>query len=203
MAKKGYYSLPELNYKYSGLEPFMSLEQLSLHHQKHHQAYVDGANALIDKLSQFKRGEADLDARSVARELSFHISGHRLHSLFWENLAPSTKAIDAPKKELASAIRKSFGKFEKFKSLFAKTAVSCEGSGWAALVYEKEADRLYITQIEKHNLNLIPETGILLVLDVWEHAYYLDCKNDRAKYIENFWKIVNWDEVLKRFNKLS
>ena len=105
--------------------------------------------------------------------------------------------------ELAKAIDGEFGKFERFKKEFTQTATSVEGSGWAIVTYCEKTQRPLILQVEKHNVNIIPGFAILLVLDVWEHAYYLDYKNDRAKFVESFWNIVNWDMVNKRFDLLK
>jgi len=194
-----YYLLPKLQYDYKALAPYISEEQLTLHHTKHHNAYVTGANALLQKFDAARKDNADLDMKAALREFSFHVGGFRLHNLFWENLAPAGNGGGgAPKSELAKALDAEFGKFDRFKKEFTQTATSVEGSGWAALSYCRTTDRPLIMQIEKHNFNVIPGFAILMVLDVWEHAYYLDYKNDRAKFVEAFWNIVNWDEVNKR-----
>jgi Fe-Mn family superoxide dismutase len=194
-----FYSLPKLPYDYKALAPNISEEQLTLHHTKHHNAYVTGANALLQKFDAARKDGADLDMKAALRELSFHVGGFRLHNLFFGNLAPAGKGGGgAPKGELATALDAEFGKFDRFKKEFTQAATSVEGSGWAALSYCRTTGRPIIMQIEKHNVNVIPGFVILMVLDVWEHAYYLDYKNDRAKFVEAFWNIVNWDEVNKR-----
>jgi Fe-Mn family superoxide dismutase len=194
-----FYSLPKLPYDYKALAPAMSEEQLTLHHTKHHNAYVTGANALLQKFDAARKENADLDMKAALKELSFHVGGFRLHNLFWGNLAPAGKGGGGiPKGELAQALDAEFGKFDRFKKEFTQAAASVEGSGWAALSYCRMTGRPIILQIEKHNVNVVPGFTILMVLDVWEHAYYLDYKNDRPKFIEAFWSIVNWDEVNKR-----
>ena len=194
-----FYSLPKLPYDYKALAPNISEEQLTLHHTKHHNAYVTGANALLQKFDAARKDGADPDMKAALRELSFHVGGFRLHNLFFGNLAPAGKGGGgAPKGELAKALDAEFGKFDRFKKEFTQAATSVEGSGWAALSYCRTTGRPIIMQIEKHNVNVIPGFVILMVLDVWEHAYYLDYKNDRAKFVEAFWNIVNWDEVNKR-----
>ncbi len=198
----GKYELPKLNYDYGDLVPHISEQQLTLHHQKHHQAYVNGANAIFDKLEKARTEGTDLDTKATLKELSFHIGGHVLHSLFWVNMAPAGKG-GKMSSELTSAINGEFGSFERFKKEFTQAAVSAEGSGWAALTYCNKTKRPLIMQIEKHNANVYPNSKLLFVLDVWEHTYYLDYKNDRAKFVENFWNIVNWDEVSKRFKELN
>ncbi len=194
------YTLPKLPYGYKALAPYISEEQLTLHYQKHHQAYVTGANAIFEKLDKARKDNADLDMKATIKELSFHIGGYRLHNLFWGNLAPAGKdGGGEPKGELSKAIDAEFGTFTRFKKEFTQAATSVEGSGWATLAYCMETNRLIIVQVEKHNVNIVPGFRILMVLDVWEHAYYLDYKNDRARFIDSFWNIANWDEVNARF----
>jgi len=199
-----FYTLPKLPYDYAALKPYISEEQLTLHHQKHHQAYVNGANAIYEKFDKMRKDNADFDVKATLKELSFHIGGFKLHNLFWENLAPAGKGGGgAPKGALGDAIAGEFGKFDRFKKEFTTAATSAEGSGWAALTVCHKTGRPLIMQIEKHNANVYPGFEIALVLDVWEHAYYLDYKNDRAKFVDAFWNIVNWDTVGKRFEKIQ
>lgn len=191
------YELPTLPYDYKDLEPYISEEQLRIHHDKHHQAYVDGANAILGKFDARKSGQ-EFDVKATAKELSFHVGGFILHKLFWENMGPANKNGGEPTGLMADYIEKDFGNFERFKKEFSQAAISTEGSGWAAVVVCKNTNRIFIEQIEKHNINLIPNLRIIMVLDVWEHAYYLDYKNVRPDYIEAFWSIVNWDTVNER-----
>jgi superoxide dismutase, Fe-Mn family len=204
MEESRFYSLPELPYEYSALVPHISEEQLKLHHLKHHQAYVNGANAIFEKFDKARRENLDLDMKATLKELSFHIGGYKLHNLFWENLAPAGKGGGGiPKGLLAKVIDAEFLKFDRFKKEFTQAATSTEGSGWAALMFCRKTGRPLIVQLEKHNTNVIPGFDILVVLDVWEHAYYLDYRNDRAKFVDAFWNIVNWDAVAQRFDKLK
>ena len=196
------YNLPPLPYGNKDLEPFISEEQLTLHHDKHHQAYVTGANAVLEKLEQARKDGTDLDMKATLKELSFHIGGHVLHSLFWKNLAPQGKGGGKPPSVLANAIDREFGSFERFQKEFTQAATSVEGSGWAVLSFCMQTNRPIIMQIEKHNANVYPLFRILMVLDLWEHAYYLDYKNLRPKFIEAFWNIVNWEEVNTRLVSL-
>lgn len=193
-----FYTLPEMSYEYGDLKPYISEEQLKIHHKKHHQAYVSGTNAIFEKLEKARKDGADLDTKSTLKELSFHIGGHLLHSLFWANLTPADKGDEKPGGTLADALENEFGSFERFKKEFTQAAVSVEGSGWAALSFCKKTNRPIIMQIEKHNTNVYPTFKILMVIDVWEHAYYLDYKNERAKFVDAFWNIVDWDTVEKR-----
>jgi len=197
-----FYSLPKLLYGYGDLAPHMSEEQLRIHHMKHHQAYVNGANAILERFDKARKDGTDLDVKSALKELSWNIGGHLLHSLFWGNLAPAGKGGGKPSKTLSTAIEKEFGSFERFKKEFTQAAVSVEGSGWAALSFCRQTKRPIIMQIEKHNTNIYPMFRILVVLDVFEHAYYIDYKNERAKFVDAFWNIVNWNEVNKRLEEV-
>lgn len=197
MEQNKFYVLPKLPYDYADLQPHMSREQLTIHHDKHHQAYVNGANAILQKLDNARKENADLDIKSALKELSWNIGGHLLHSLFWSNLAPPSKSGGKPRGKLGDWLEKEFGSFDRFKKEFTQAATSVEGSGWAALTRCAQTSRPLIMQIEKHNTNVYPTFRILMVLDVFEHAYYIDYKNDRGKFVEAFWNIVNWDEVNK------
>lgn len=197
-----YYALPELNYGYKDLEPYISEEQLKIHHQKHHQTYVNGANSILEKMEKARKDGVDFDAKATLKDLSFNIGGHLLHSLFWGNLAPAGKGGGKPSGALAQALDAEFGSFERFKKEFTQAAASAEGSGWAALTYCKQTNRPIIMQIEKHNTNVYPMFKILMVIDTFEHAYYIDYKNEKAKFIEAFWNIVDWDEVGKRLEEI-
>jgi Fe-Mn family superoxide dismutase len=201
MEKSKFYVLPPLPYDYKDLAPYISEEQLKIHHSKHHQAYVNGANNILQKLDKARKENAEIDIKSTLKELSFNIGGHLLHSLFWGNLAPPSKGGGKPSGVLGEVLNKEFGSFERFKKEFSQAAVSVEGSGWAALTLCKQTGRPIIMQIEKHNANVYPMFRILMVLDVFEHAYYIDYKNDRAKFMEAFWNIVNWEEVNKRLEE--
>lgn len=186
MADKKLYSLPELPYAYNALEPYISEMQLKIHHDKHHAAYVNGANSILERLDKARQA-----------------GGHVLHSLFWSNLSPAGKTSKEPSGALDDVLKNEFGSFERFKKEFTIAATSTEGSGWAALAWCALTRRPVIMQIEKHNVNIYPMFSILMVLDVWEHAYYLDYRNERPKSVEAFWNIVNWDEVSKRLQAIT
>lgn len=191
------YELSPLPYAYDALEPVISKEIMMLHHDKHHAAYVTGANTALEKLEKYRAGELqELDLKSTLRDLSFHVSGHLLHELFWKVMQPPGKEYKVIQ-SLEDAIIKSFGNFEGFQKHFNATAKSVEGSGWAVM-YATPEKELLISSIEKHNLNHLPGYTPVLALDVWEHAYYLDYKNDRGAYVDKWFEIVNWEEVAKR-----
>ncbi|MDD5446243.1 MAG: superoxide dismutase [Candidatus Pacebacteria bacterium] len=198
MEKK--YNLPELDYKYNALEPYISEEQLKIHHQKHHMAYVDNANKILEEISQSRKDGSQIDMKSKLKFLSFNLGGHILHEIFWKIMTPEKEKREL-KGDFLFEIENEFKSVERFKEEFSKTALSVEGSGWGVLLYEKRLGKLMIGQIEKHNLFLYPNSEIIMALDVWEHTYYLDYKNDRAKFIDNFWQVINWEKVGENFNK--
>jgi len=196
------YELPSLPYNYDALEPIISSETLKYHHDKHHLGYVNGANAALDKLEKYLNGQlTDIDIRAVSRDFEFNYGGHLLHTLYWLNMAPKGKGGGTPGGAIADAINKLFGSFDKFKTLFGNAAKNVEGVGWALLAYDPVTGDLRILQVEKHNnvvtANLLP----LLAVDVFEHAYYIDYRNDRAKYVDSWWDLVNWDDVEARYQK--
>jgi len=195
------YTLPELPYGYADLEPHISEEQLRIHHDKHHAGYVKGANATFEKLDQARKTGSEIDIKATLKELSFHLGGNTLHTIFWHNMSPDGGG--EPGGKLAEAISRDFGSFENFKNEFTKAAASVEGSGWAALAYCEKINKLAVMQIEKHSVNVYPMWYILMCVDVWEHAHYLDYKNERGQFIEAFWKIANWKYVAERFENIS
>jgi Fe-Mn family superoxide dismutase len=193
----GGHVLPPLPYRYDALEPHISKDIMQLHHTKHHKSYVDGLNK-AEKMMKKARETNDYELlKHWEREAAFHGSGHYLHTIFWHNMHP--EGGGEPHGELLEQIKRDFGSFEKFKRQFTEAAKSVEGVGWALLVWSPRAHRLEILQTEKHQLMTQWDTIPLLVLDVWEHAYYLQYKNDRAAYINSWWNVVNWRNVEERF----
>jgi Fe-Mn family superoxide dismutase len=191
------YTLPDLPYDYGALEPHYSAEILELHHDKHHAAYVKGANAALDKLGEAREtGEFDT-INQLQKNLAFNLSGHVLHSLFWQNMSPD--GGDKPDGDLAAAIDASFGAFEGFRGQLSEAALNVQGSGWGALTWEPLGQRLIVEQVYDHQSNVGQGAPPLLVLDMWEHAYYLQFKNVKADWVEAFWNIVNWPDVAARF----
>ncbi|MDQ0257700.1 Fe-Mn family superoxide dismutase [Evansella vedderi] len=196
----GKHKLPKLPYEYHQLEPYINRRIMELHHKKHHQSYVDGLNKAEKKLQEQRKTKFE-EIKHWQRELAFNGAGHYLHSLFWEVMSP--KGGGKPKGQLAKQIDQDFGGFQSFKNHFTEAAKNVEGGGWAILVWAPQAGRLEILTAEKHqNLSqwdVIP----LLPLDVWEHAYYLQYENERERYINNWWNVVNWSFVEKRFLEIS
>ncbi len=190
------YELPPLPYAYDALEPHIDEQTMHLHHDLHHKGYVDGLNKALDMLDAARQsGDYGL-VKHWEREAAFHGSGHFLHSIFWENMGPGKGG--EPQGALRQQIEKDFGSFDAMKKQFSAAAVAVEGSGWAMLVWEPSAGQLEVLTAEKHQ-NLT-QWGVvpLLVLDVWEHAYYLKYQNKRAAYVDAFWNVVNWDDVGRR-----
>ncbi len=193
------YTLPELSYDYAALEPHYSAEVLELHHDKHHKAYVDGANTALDKLDQARTSDDFGTINQLQKNLAFHLSGHVLHSMFWENLSPDVGG--KPEDDLAAAIDDGFGSFEGLKSQLSESALNVQGSGWGALTWEPLGQRLIVEQVYDHQSNVGQGAPPLLVLDMWEHAYYLQYKNVKADWVKAFWEIVNWPDVAARFDR--
>ena len=192
------YTLPELPYDYSALEPFISGEIMQLHHDKHHQAYVDGANTALDKLAE-ARAKGDFFAiNKLEKDLAFNLGGHINHSVFWTIMAPAVGAT--PAGELAAAIDEFFGSFDAFKAQFAQTALGIQGSGWAVLAWDPVGQRLNTLQLFDQQGNIPLAQVPVLQLDMWEHAFYLQYKNVKADYVNAWWNVVNWPAVQRRFD---
>jgi superoxide dismutase, Fe-Mn family len=197
----GGHTLPELPYAYNALEPYISEEIMRLHHDKHHRSYVDGLNKAEANLKKARDNNDFSLIKHWSRELAFHGSGHYLHTIFWKNMIP--KGGGSPQGLLKKEIESYFGSLDKFKKQFSEAAKQVEGVGWAILVWSPRARHLEILQSERHMLLTQWDTIPLLVLDVWEHAYYLQYKNNRAGYVDNWWNLVNWNDVEMRFDKAS
>jgi Fe-Mn family superoxide dismutase len=191
------YNLPDLPYDYGALEPHISGSIMQLHHDKHHKAYVDGANKTLEQLAEARQRQDFTHIAALEKALAFHVSGHVLHSLFWQNLAP--KAGGQPTGALAQAIDRDFGGFEPFKKQLTQAAATTMGSGWGALVWEPLSRRLNTVQIQDHQSQTTQGSIPLLVIDAWEHAYYLQYKNEKAKFFEALWNAWNWSDVARRY----
>ena len=191
------YTLPDLPYDFAALEPHISGKIMELHHDKHHAAYVAGANAALDALAEARDSGNLANVNKLEKDLAFNLGGHVNHSIFWTNLSPNGGG--QPEGELKAAIDEFFGSFEKFQAHFAAAAAGIQGSGWAVLSWDPIGARLIIQQLFDQQGNAPLGVTPLLQLDVWEHAYYLDYRNVRADYVKAFWKIVNWPDVQRRF----
>jgi Fe-Mn family superoxide dismutase len=192
------YTLPDLRYDYGALEPHISGKIMELHHDKHHAAYVKGANTALEKLDEARDKEDYTRLGALEKALAFNLSGHVLHSLFWQNLTP--KGGGRPSGELAAAIDEHFGGFEKLKRQMTEVAGTIMGSGWAALVWEPVGRRLLTTQIYDHQSNLAQGGVPILVLDAWEHAFYLQYQNRKTEFFDAIWNVWNWQDAADRFD---
>ena len=191
------YTLPELPYSYDALEPRYSAELLELHHGKHHAAYVKGANDTMDALAAARESDDFTQLTMLEKNLAFHLSGHVLHSVFWTNLTPG--GDQRPDGELAAAIDDQFGSFERFRRHLSAATVSVQGVGWGALAWEPTGQRLVVEQVYDHQGNIGQAAVPLLVIDAWEHAYYLQYRNVRADFVDAIWHLINWAGVGERF----
>ncbi|MBN1345564.1 MAG: superoxide dismutase [Phycisphaerae bacterium] len=193
------YTLPPLPYEYNALEPVLDEKTMRIHHDKHHAGYVKGLNATLQKLEAARKAGDFSAVQALSRALAFHGSGHVLHSLYWENLNPEPSK---PGGALHHAINDQFGGFETMTAQLAAATNTVAGSGWGLLAYEPLGKRLLILQIEKHENQMFCGATPILVIDVWEHAYYLKYQNMRADYVKALMKHVNWDVVTKRYDDL-
>ena len=191
------YTLPDLAYDFAALEPHISGRIMQLHHGKHHAAYVAGANATLDLMAE-ARDKNDLTwINKLQKDLAFNLGGHVNHSIFWKNLSAS--GGDKPTGELAAAIDEYFGSFDSFRAHFSASAMGIQGSGWSILAWDVLGQRLIIEQLYDQQGNLVAASVPLLMLDMWEHAFYLDYQNVKADYVGAFWNIVSWQDVQARF----
>ena len=195
------YVLPDLSYDYGALEPNISGKIMELHHDKHHLAYVNGANSALDALAE-ARDKNDLTmVNKFQKDLAFNLAGHVNHTVFWKNMSP--EGGDKPTGDLAAAIDEYFGSFDAFRAHFTASALGIQGSGWAILVWDILGQKLIIEQLYDHQGNLSVGSIPLLMLDMWEHAFYLDYQNVKPEYVKAFWNIVNWADVQARFLEAS
>ena len=191
------YTLPDLSYDYGALEPNISGRIMELHHDKHHLAYVNGANSAIDLLAEAREKNDLTWVNKLQKDLAFNLAGHVNHTVFWRNLSP--EGGDKPIGELAAAIDEFFGSYDGFRAHFTASALGIQGSGWSILAWDILGEKLIIEQLYDHQGNLAPASVPLLMLDMWEHAYYLDYQNVKGDYVKNFWNIVSWGDVQARF----
>ncbi|EWS80895.1 superoxide dismutase [Brachybacterium phenoliresistens] len=190
------YTLPDLPYDYSALAPHISARVMELHHSKHHQAYVTGANTALEQLAEAREKNDFAHINQLEKDLAFHLGGHRNHSVFWENLSPDGGG--EPEGALRATLEEHFGSLDKLRAHFSATALGVQGSGWSVLGWDGLGQRPVIFQLYDQQGNIPAGITPLLQLDVWEHAYYLDYANVRADYVTAFWNVVNWADVARR-----
>ena len=188
------YTLPDLDYDFAALEPHISGRIMQLHHGKHHAAYVAGANATLDLMAEAREKNDLTWINKLQKDLAFNLGGHVNHSIFWKNL--SAAGGDKPTGELAAAIDEFFGSYDGFRAHFTANAMGIQGSGWSILAWDVLGQRLIIEQLYDQQGNLVAASVPLLMLDMWEHAFYLDYQNVKADYVAAFWNIVSWTCLL-------
>ena len=194
------YTLPDLPYDYGALEPHISGKIMELHHDKHHNTYVTGLNAAIDALAEAREKDTiGTTALLWEKNLAFNYGGHINHTFFWQNLSPD--GGDKPDGDLGAAVDEFFGSFDAFRKQFTASALGIQGSGWSILTYDTLGQKLLIEQLYDHQGNLAQGQVPLLMLDMWEHAFYLQYKNVKADWVKAFWEIVNWPDVSSRFER--
>ncbi|PXY30962.1 superoxide dismutase [Prauserella muralis] len=191
------YELPDLDYDYSALEPHISGEINELHHSKHHQTYVNGANQTLEKLAAARDSGDFGSIVGLETTLAFNLAGHANHVVWWKILSPN--GGDKPTGELAAAIDDSFGSWDKFQAHYEAAATTIQGNGWAALSWDPIGKKLIIQQLRDHHNNLVLPTVPILMTDVWEHAFYLQYKNVKPDYVKALWNVYDWAEIGKRF----
>ncbi len=196
-----FYTLPQLPYAYDALEPHLSAETLKLHHDKHHATYVKSANEALDKMSHARAKGEFATINQLQKDLAFNLSGHFLHSLFWQNMSPDGGG--KPSGDLARAIGTTFGGYTGFSSQFEAAAAKLQGSGWVSLAWEPLGKQLMVEQVLDHQENVGNGTLPILVMDMWEHSYYLQYQNRKADWVTAFWELVNWDDVAQRYAKVT
>ena len=190
------YTLPELPYDYGALEPHISGQIMQLHHDKHHAAYVAGANTALEKLAAARESGDFAAINKLEKDLAFHLGGHINHSVFWKNMSPDGGG--APEGEVAAAIDEFFGSFDGFQKQFNEAANGIQGSGWSMLVWDTLGKRLNINQLFDQQGNLPVGQLPILQLDMWEHAFYLQYKNVKGDYVKAWWNVINWANVGER-----
>ncbi len=191
------YVLPDLDYDYAALEPHISGRIMELHHSKHQATYVKGANDALAQLAEAREKGEFGTIPKLSKDLAFHVGGVINHSIFWKNMSP--EGGDKPVGELAAALDDAFGSFDAFRAHFSAAATSLQGSGWAVLAYEPLGKNIVIEQLYDQQGNVPVGTVPLLMLDMWEHAFYLDYVNVKPDYVKAWWNLVNWADVQTRF----
>ncbi len=191
----GKYILPQLPYAYDALEPHIDATTMQIHHSRHQQGYVNGLNTAVERMREItNNGQvADAELGELQRDLSFNGGGHLNHTIFFAGMSPDGGG--EPKGQIAQAINDTFGSFQSFKAYFSKAAGGVKGSGWGVLAYEPLGDNLLVFSMGDQDLRQVTGTTMLLGVDVWEHAYYLNYQNRRADYIAAWWNTVNWTAV--------
>jgi Fe-Mn family superoxide dismutase len=192
------YTLPDLPYDYGALAPHIAGEIMELHHSKHHQTYVTGLNTVLDQLAEARSTNSFGTIGGLEKNLAFNLGGHLNHSVFWTNLSPD--GGDKPTGELAAAIDDQFGSFDGFRGQFTANALDIKGSGWSILGWDSLGQNLLVFQLYDQQGNVPVCITPILMLDMWEHAFYLQYRNVKADYVKAWWNVVNWADSARRFD---
>ena len=192
------YTLPDLPYDYGALAPHIAGEIMELHHSKHHQTYVTGLNTVLGQLAEARTAGSFGAIGGMEKTLAFHLGGHLNHSVFWTNLSPD--GGDKPVSDLAAAIDDQFGSFDAFRAQFTANALDVKGSGWSMLGWDSLGQNLLIFQLYDQQGNVPVCVTPILMLDMWEHAFYLQYRNVKADYVKAWWNVVNWADATARFD---
>jgi Fe-Mn family superoxide dismutase len=192
------FKLPPLGYAYDALEPAYSAELLELHYASHHQGYVDGLNRALERLAEMRAKGDFTHINQLQQDLAFHYSGHLLHTLFWRNLEPNEGAL--PTGQLESRIKAAFGSVDALRRQFGAAGTALQGSGWVMLAFDPTRETLLLEQIHNHENRAAVGAVPLLVMDMWEHAYYLQHRNKKAQWAVSFWELINWADVARRLD---
>ncbi|NNG18143.1 superoxide dismutase [Naumannella sp. ID2617S] len=190
------YTLPDLPYDYSALAPHIAPEIMELHHDKHHATYVKGANTAVEQIAEAVDKGDFATINKLEKDLAFNLGGHINHSVFWTNMSP--EGGGEPTGEVGEAIGADFGGYETFQKMFTANALGVQGSGWSVLAYDTLGQRLNLLQVFDHQGNLPAGQVPVLLLDMWEHAFYLQYKNVKPDFVKAWWNVVNWDDASKR-----
>ena len=195
------YTLPDLPYDHAALEPHIDARIMELHHGTHHAAYVDQSNKALDQLAEARSSGDFALITKLSKDLAFNLSGHVLHTVFWTCMSP--EGGGAPDGELAAAIDDAFGSFDDLKAQLSEATKSVQGSGWGALAWEPLAGRLIVEQVYDHQSNIGQGSDPILVIDAWEHAFYLQYLNDKAAWVDAFWEVADWQSAAGRFEAVQ
>ena len=191
------YEVPPLPYDFGALEPHISGQIMELHHDKHHATYVKGVNTALEKMEEARASNSFDTIGGLEKNLAFNLGGHINHSVFWPNMSPN--GGDKPDGDLGAAIDEYFGSFDGFRAHFEANANAIQGSGWSMLVWDTLGQRLNIVQLYDQQSNLPLAQIPIVLLDMWEHAFYLDYKNVKADYVKAWWNVTNWADAQARF----
>jgi Fe-Mn family superoxide dismutase len=201
------HTLPQLPYPYDALEPFIDTKTLEIHHGKHHQAYVDKLNTALESYPDLQNKTveeliASLDAipEAIRTTVRNNAGGHFSHTLYWNCMGPAKGQGETPE-TMQNALTESFGTVETFKEQFTAAATNLFGSGWVWLATDA-SKKFKIVSTQGHDSPLMTGDGPIMVIDIWEHAYYLNYQNRRAEYIQNWWNVLDWNKVAKRYEGL-